>query len=664
MSQSDTATFALRIDADKEAPAEAAAALEKYRATIQKSQGAIAEYAQATRLLRGTSDEVKDAKAKLKAAIEAERASITKANLEVLKLGGSYAKLAKAAKDSKAQQDGVKKAVSAIGAPAKELTEKVGTLKDILGGATSGWGALAGGVSAGLVVLALAAASVAGLTVKFTEWLATTADANRNLALTREAFSGNVANAKAWGNVLDWASEKTALTTAQMNDLVVSTEKTYRGFRISGQGMVDAFKASAAAAGAGRPDVAAFFDEVISRGKMTGRAFVGFTDFARFRNAGVDVTALYKELGISAANASRGAVVSTDKMAAALRKLSESRFAEINGKKMLGLGFQWDHLTDNLMRFTNDLTGAGGALEPLLKAIASVAQSFDLSTESGQNMKRAVTEYGTVLAGVVTRNLPLLKGLVSAGIEVVSWVIRAAAAVVAFGQSSTGLFLIKTVLVGIGMVVAVLVAGVAVLGAGFAILATPIVLAAAAIVGLWEAGKKLLEMDWGSLGRAIVDGLVGGITAGWDRLKTAVVGMGEGVKNEFKKILGIASPSKVFARMGVDTTGGYVEGIKKTTPAVSRATQAMGDEAVGGAAAVVATSSEPTPAQGAPAARGGGGGLPPIEVNVVIHGGGGGAQELAAMVRSESVLGPLRQALRTALQGAGIPTGVPTPAGG
>ena len=439
----ETATFAFKIDADAEPAKEAAAELEKFRAAIVKSQGALAEYRKAQSLLKGSDAETLSAKKALKAAIELEKGKVSQANLGILKLGGSYEKLSKAQRKNKTETDAQKKAFAAIGGPVNGVLDKFETLKGILPALSNPWAVLAVGVAVGVAAFALAAAAVGDLTLKFTEWLAQTADANRNLQLTREAFSGSAKNATAWGHVLDWASEKTALTTAQMNDLIVATEKTYRGFRISGKGMVDAFQASALAAGAGRQDVASFFDEILQRGKQTGRTTIGFPDFARFRNAGIDVNELYKELGITAAQAARGAVVSTDKMAAALHKVSENRFADINGKKMLSLGAMWAHLEDNFMRFTNDLVSEGGALEPLLKGFKSLLDLTDLSTQSGQDLKASITKYGTALSEVIIKHLPDIKAFALQVIAVGAAFITGAAAVFKWTQSADGMLFIQ-----------------------------------------------------------------------------------------------------------------------------------------------------------------------------------------------------------------------------
>src|ERR1039458_1256716 len=128
----ETARFSLKIDADAEAPREAAAELEKFRATIVKSQAALTDYRKSQSLLKGNSDEVKNAKSKLAAAIDLEKGKVSLANLGILKLGGSYDKLSRASKKNRTETDAAKKAISAVGGPVKGLMEKFEGLQGLM----------------------------------------------------------------------------------------------------------------------------------------------------------------------------------------------------------------------------------------------------------------------------------------------------------------------------------------------------------------------------------------------------------------------------------------------------------------------------------------------------------------------------------------------------
>jgi hypothetical protein len=648
----EEARFALRIDADGEPAAAAAAELEKFRASIEKSQSAIANYRKSMGLLKGSSAEVADAKAQLKAAIAAETAVVTKANLGILKLGGSYDKLSKAERKAKGESDGIKKAVSAIGGPVKEASSRFGEMKEILASITSGWALLGVSMAATVAVIAISAAAIAGLELKLADFVLHTADANRNLQLTREAFSGSEKNATAWGHVIDWASEKTALTTDKLNGLAIAVEKADRGTRISGAGMVHEFNALAAAAGAGRDDTVAAMQDIIERGKLTGRTFIGWKapGISELAGKGIDAAAVFKELGLTAAQSARGVVVSTDRMAAALDKVATAKFADINAKKALSLGFQWDRLSDNVMKFTNDLIGTGGALEPLLKDVKSLADTFDLSTQSGQDMKTSVTQYGIAAAAAFHASLPTLKSIVVEGAHLVGVFIDVSTAVIAFSQSSLGMILIKGVLIGIAVVVGSLVvafAAVALVVGGL------IYTVGQFFSGIWAGAKAILALDWSSIGLAIVDGINKGIAAGWNALKATVSGMASGIKKTFEGALGIQSPSRVFMMYGQQTGAGYQKGVEASSPRVQAATADMAGAATDGGAQA-----------SAPASSGGGSAGGSTSVTVQFYITGHDAEGVKHELESSSVLDSLQRTIRAALRGAGVPTGIPQASGG
>ncbi|MCJ8287093.1 phage tail tape measure protein [Halomonas sp.] len=84
-----------------------------------------------------------------------------------------------------------------------------------------------------------------------------------------------------------------------------------------------------------------------------------------------------------------------------------------------------------------------------------------------------------------------------------------------------------------------------------------------------------------TLGGAIIDGLVGGITGGLSRLGDAIVGMGESIKNWFKDALGINSPSRVFAGFGSNLLEGLVNGIDASWQTLKDAIGNTADAVVG-----------------------------------------------------------------------------------
>lgn len=73
-----------------------------------------------------------------------------------------------------------------------------------------------------------------------------------------------------------------------------------------------------------------------------------------------------------------------------------------------------------------------------------------------------------------------------------------------------------------------------------------------------------LPAKFSSLGEMTMDGLINGITSKIAALKETMFGMGRDVISSFKEILGIASPSKVFAVMGDQTMQGLTVGLNRS----------------------------------------------------------------------------------------------------
>lgn len=79
--------------------------------------------------------------------------------------------------------------------------------------------------------------------------------------------------------------------------------------------------------------------------------------------------------------------------------------------------------------------------------------------------------------------------------------------------------------------------------------------------GLSAAVDLLAATEWGAYGIAIVRGLADGFKGAMGELMAPVADMADGIKSRFKSLLGIQSPSKVFAGFGGDLVAGLSQGI-------------------------------------------------------------------------------------------------------
>lgn len=135
-----------------------------------------------------------------------------------------------------------------------------------------------------------------------------------------------------------------------------------------------------------------------------------------------------------------------------------------------------------------------------------------------------------------------------------------------------------------------LVPALAAIGAAFGAVILPILAIAAAIAlpaiaiylmytnfmkflpmyeGLWNSVvtwiqgviKQITDVDWGQIGKDILNGIWNGLKSGWDWLKNQVAQLAQDLLNAAKWVLGISSPSSVFAEVGKNISLGMGEGI-------------------------------------------------------------------------------------------------------
>ena len=99
-------------------------------------------------------------------------------------------------------------------------------------------------------------------------------------------------------------------------------------------------------------------------------------------------------------------------------------------------------------------------------------------------------------------------------------------------------------------------------------------------IGEFFGGLKARFMEWG---RNIIQGLIDGITGMIGNVWETIKGIGQRIGDTFKNILGINSPSRVFAEYGVNITQGLAGGINKGGGVATKATESMAAQVMNGA---------------------------------------------------------------------------------
>ena len=142
---------------------------------------------------------------------------------------------------------------------------------------------------------------------------------------------------------------------------------------------------------------------------------------------------------------------------------------------------------------------------------------------------------------------------------------------------------------------------------------------------------KGLPAQFGQLGRDILNGLINGITSRVDAAVTAIGGVASKLKAKFTGMLGIQSPSRVFAGYGMNIGEGAALGILRGVPGVQRAVSKLSALTASGALATAVH------AVGLPA-PGGAGSAGQLTIHfapqITIQ-GGGNAQQTAQMTVAE-----------------------------
>src|SRR4029077_17799103 len=475
-------------------------------------------------------------------------------------------------------------------------------------------------------------------------------NAARTMNLMREAAGGTAANATALGHQIDALARSIATPKAELNELALSMTRSLLGTRVSGQGIVDTFNAVAQASEAMGKEAGSQIQSLITRGKQWGRMSLGIFELQGTGITFADVAKnLAKQLGISLQAAQFQLVTGYAKIddgAKAIRTAIETRFASINLRKMLDLDVIKAKFKETLGALT-----AGVNLDPLLTALKGIGDLFSETTMTGAAMKDIVTDLGNALVGKAAGGANLATRAIK---QIVIWAYQADIAflkakhgisdfVTPFGKLVTSkdlVFALKGAVAGmaLGLAEAAIVVGVFVAALKIDELAVDSV---TKIDVFADTIGDRMRQGFKDVGKAALDGLTAGLRGAWDTLKSTVGGVADSVKNTFKNLLGIHSPSKVFEGYGAATAEGYAGGVRSHASAAQSAVDAMSPTApaqTGAASAAPSMGSVKIPIQ--------------FHFEARVH----KPEEIERRLRSPDLLAGLTKAVEDALKSVGIPT--------
>ncbi len=612
------ATFAVILDDQMSgAAAAASSSLQDLRSSIQGETDELRNMQAAMRAMKADASASTAEIAALQAQIDEKKASVAEATREYVNLGGSFEKVGKAAAEGGAGVANLEEDLKKLGGPLAEQAEKAKALVNVLGAG----GVYAAAALAAVAIVALTAA-VIGAVVQMARMGLASSDAARDQRLMLEGMTKNAVAARELQDAISLVSAGSALSGDKVSELGAKlAEAGLRGdqFRV-------ALEAAAIASSAGGSEAEAAF--------------------------------------MSAATAAAKAGESVDELAAKVK----SELGATAEAQMLGFRVQMEKARENASRLF-----AGVKIDPFLEGLSKVTGLLDENTASGRALKTIVNTMLDPIFAALGKAGPLagafFKGMVIGALLTTIAVLKVKNALedafgsdtastidwmkVALYAGAAAAIIIAVALVALTVVLGVLAVAIGVVAIALAILFLPfiiivaviiaaIVAVIAAFVALAAAVSKAYDyvagLDFGAIASDMMAGLVSGITSGAGAVMSALKALADKMKATIKSALGIASPSKVFAEFGLNTSMGFSEGIDEGKKDVDRSVSSMVSvpppAGIGQAGSVSSSSSN--------------------TVTITINAPSGDARDIAAQI--ERVMGDV-------LEGAAISYGAPLPEG-
>jgi phage-related protein len=420
-------------------------------------------------------------------------------------------------------------AVNELGEAFGKLGGPVGSIGQKIFGVADGFKKLGGAAGSALGPVLALVAIVAALTVgvvvgavAVAKWGVELADAGRSAQLSTEALSRTSSALKDIGTIIPAVADKTGLGADALTDLA----KQLDGAKVSAKDMPAALEAAAIAEAALGKGGASKLIEDLKSGKKSA-------------------TELAAEM--------------------------KSKFGDIVQQQMISLGATGSKLKSNISEIFGGLN-----IEGFLGALSKGADLLDKNSASGKALKFLFESIFQPLIDGATAAYPTIEriflGLVLGALKFYNATKPLRSAIGEVVASLTGgEGSIEWLDVGVGLFYA-LVGAIGSVVAVVALMAAPFVVVVAAVYAFYAACvavfdaiagaiRGAMDIDLSGAASAMIDGLVNGITSGASAVISAVTNLASSAVSAAESALGIASPSKVFAKIGGYTSEGMAQGV-------------------------------------------------------------------------------------------------------
>jgi len=539
----NTATFAVKLTDETSAPArDASVALAQLKRKLEDDTRALREMNAAMRRLKGGTVTDVAAFRQLRDKITAQKASLAQAQSSYVSLGGSFRGVARDAGGASRGFGDLAGVAQRMPGPLGGLVSRLGALRGLLAG-----GVIAGGVLAIVAALAALVAASAAAAAALLRYGIAQSDARRSELLRLEG-----------------------LTTLRNRYGVAAGSATEL------QAAIDRVSDSSAL---GRAQI-----EGMSRGLY--RAGLRGAALSETLEALAIVESVQGEVGV---RRMRGRLIADARAGRSAQRLADvrGRLGAIAARQAMGLDRQAVRLRESMSRIFDGLE-----LDGLLRGLHEVTSLFSQQTATGRALKTIFEALFQPMLDAIATLGPIAKrffqgmviGALLATIAVQrlsTWLSRTFGGATISQATALRVALFAGVAVFFVLAAAVVVATVAfvALAASMAaIMAIPFAIVAALgllVSGLIGIGHAIASIEWVALGRSIVDGLVGGLRSGRDRIVASVRGIAGDAQRAFRDVLGIHSPSSVFAELGRALPAGIAVGVESGSEGAQAAVEGM-----------------------------------------------------------------------------------------
>lgn len=550
-SSPETASFVIELEDETSGPAgDAAGALEQLKARIEAGQKALREMQAAQSRMKGTTASGTESFKRLRDQIAAQKSAVGQAQARYVELGGTFGQTTRATK-------GFLETARQTPGPLGAMAGKVATLRTMLGTTAGRAMVMASAALVGvgaLIALGVAAvAAVAGLvslTAEMVRFGIAAADARRSEALHLEGLTlirRHHGLARGTASELVAAIDRVSgVAAVGRSELTGYAESLYR-MGLRGENLNQALEGMAISAAVGGEAAGRRFAGMAAGAARTGRSVRALADDVRARLGGV--------------NARMN--LSLERQATRLREAFASLFG---GPAVASSLERFLERLNELSSLFGESTASGRALRAIVEAIFPML--LDGASEAGPSLRR-VFQHMVIAALRATVVVLTLRNAMRRGVGEGS-----------FLDALTGALVLATPLIA-GVAV-----GFAAVRAGLTALGTQLVVGLA----LWSmflgavgrASRFLSELDLGAVADAMIGGLVAGIRRGREAVMGAVRSVATGAESALRDALGIHSPSRVFAELGMHVSHGFGEGVDSGAPSANAAVEDLVDVPTGG----------------------------------------------------------------------------------